>query len=255
MKNRSVVRAIDVLSLISESKEGLSLNELVEKTAIPKTTVYEILLMLLDTKMIQCEEGRVKTYKIGLKAFLIGNRYIQNMDLLKVARPLVEEAMEHLNMTVFIAMLDGNQIVYLHKSEPENVPIYTANVSNREDLYCTSLGKAILSALPGEQKTELIASQKFRQRTVRTIMTEKDLLKEVELTGERGYSIDNREILDFVMCVGAPIFNHKGVVEAGVSAAGLFSDSRNTDEEGVYIFQVAGEISKRLGYDGNYYNK
>lgn len=255
MKNRSVVRAVDILSLISESKEGLSLNELVDKTSIPKTTIYEILLMLLETKMLQCEEGRVKTYKIGLKSFIIGNRYIQNMDLIKVARPLVDEAMEKLNMTVFIAMLDGPQIVYLHKSEPENVPIYTANISNREDLYCTSLGKAILSVLPREQQKELIDQQKFRQRTARTIMNSQSLSEELNKTKARGYSLDDREILDFVMCVGAPIFNHKGKVEAGISAAGLYSEERNTDEEGKLLLQTAKEISTRLGYQGDFYLK
>lgn len=253
MKTRSVVRAVDILTLISESKDGLSLNELVEMTAIPKTTIYEILLMLMETMMIQCEEGRVKTYKIGLKAFIIGNRYIQNMDLIKIARPLVDEAMEKLNMTVFIAMLDGPQIVYIHKSEPEDVPIYTANISNREDLYCTSLGKAMLSVLPEEEQNELIEEQKFRQRTVRTIMDSKSLKEELKLTRERGYSLDNREILDFVMCVGAPIFNHKGQVEAGISCAGLYSEERNTEEEGKLLLETAGEISIKLGYEGDFY--
>lgn len=253
MKNRSVVRAIDILSLISVSKEGLSLNELVEKTEIPKTTAYEILLMLLDTGMIQVVEGKINLYKIGLKAFVIGNRYIQNMDLIQIARPVVSRTCETLDMTVFIAMLDGNQIVYLHKTEPENVPIYTANVSNREDLYCTSLGKAILSAMPREERRELIESQKFRQRTVRTIMDGKSLEKDLVLTRERGYSLDDREILDFVMCVGAPIFNHKGKVEAGISAAGLYSEQRNAEEEGRILIEAALEISRTLGYTGDYY--
>lgn len=253
MKNRSVVRAIEILSLISASKEGLSLNEIVEKKEIPKTTAYEILLMLLDTGMVQLVEGKVNLYKVGLKAFVIGNRYIQNMDLLQAARPIVARTCEDLDMTVFIAMLDGNQIVYLHKKEPENVPIYTANVSNREDLYCTSLGKAILSAMSVRDRKELIDSLKFRQRTVRTIMDPRTLEEDLLLTRQRGYSLDNREILDFVMCVGAPIFNHKGKVEAGISAAGLYSEQRDTDREGRALLEAACEISRTLGYTGDYY--
>ena len=252
MKNRSVVRSIDILSLLSESKDGLSLNEIVDITDVPKTTAYEILLMLLDTEMIQVEEGKTKLYKIGLKAFIIGNRYIQNMDLIHEAKPIVSQASEDLNMTVFIAMLDGNQIIYLHKKEPDNVPIYTANVSNREDAYCTSLGKAILSAMPGSKQDELIKTMKFRARTSRTIMNAKDLKADLKLTKERGYSLDDREILDFVLCLGAPIFDHKGHVLAGISTAGLYSEERNTEVEGQILKDAAAAISRRLGYTGDF---
>lgn len=248
MKNRSVVRSIEILSLISAAKEGLSLNEIVEVTGIPKTTAYEILLMLLETEMIHPREGKTRRYQVGLKAFLIGNRYIRNMDLVQVARPYADAASEELDMTVFIAMLEGNQIIYLYKREPEKVPIYTANVGNREDVYCTSLGKAILSALPDEELQPLLGSLQFRQRTHRTIMTAEALKKDLVLTRQRGYSLDDREILDFVMCVGAPIFDHTGHVAGGISAAGLYAESRNPEKEGYILRKAAQDISRRLGY-------
>jgi len=250
MNNRSVVRSIEILSLISQSKSGLSLNEIVEATGIPKTTAYEILLMLQETEMVQALEGKIRRYQVGLKAFLIGNRYIRNMDLIQEAKPFADRASERLDMTVFIAMLEGNQIVYLYKREPEKVPIYTANVGNREDVYCTSLGKAILSALPKTDLKPLLKTLQFRQRTPRTIMKVETLMADLALTRRRGYSLDNREILDFVMCVGAPIFDHTGYVAGGISAAGLYSDARNTDAEGKILNETAHAISRRLGYTG-----
>jgi len=250
MKNRSVVRSIEILSLISESREGLTLNEIINKTLIPRTTAYEIMLMLMDSEMIQCDHGKTKRYQIGLKAFVIGNRYIQNMDLIQEAKPIADQVSADLDMTVFIAMLDGNQIIYLYKHEPRNVPIYTASISNREDAYCTSLGKAILSELPESELNPLLKTMKFRQRTGRTIMNTRDLKQDLKLTKERGYSLDNREILDFVMCLGAPIFNHKGKVIAGISSAGLYSEKRNHEAEGQILLDAAKAISRRLGYIG-----
>lgn len=251
MKARSVVRSIEILSLISQSKEGLSLNEIIERTSIPKTTAYEILLMLLDSEMIQSDHGKTKRYQIGLKAFVIGNRYIENLDLIQEARSIVERTCADLGMTIFIAMLDGNQIIYLYKQEPEYVPIPTANISNRDDAYCTSLGKAILSELPESELNPLIKSMKFRQRTRRTLMDGKALKEDLKLTKERGYSLDDREILDFVMCLGAPVFDHKGKVLAGISAAGLYSESRDPEIEGKKLRAAADAVSRRLGYSEN----
>ncbi len=251
MKNRSVVRSIEILNLISLSKEGLSLNEIIEKTTIPKTTAYEILLMLLDSEMIQPDKGTTKRYQIGLKAFVIGNRYIQNLDLIEEAKPIVAQACTDLEMTIFIAMLDGNQIIYLYKQEPEYVPIPTANISNRDDAYCTSLGKAILSEISEAELNPLIKTMKFRQRTGRTIMDTKTLKEDLTLTKERGYSLDDREILDFIMCLGAPVFDHKGKVVAGISAAGLYTENRNPELEGKILRASADAISSRLGFSGN----
>lgn len=250
MKTRSVVRSIEILSLISESREGLSLNEIIDQTLIPRTTAYEILLMLMEGEMIHCDHGKTKRYQVGLKAFVIGNRYIQNMDLVQEAKPIVDQVSADLDLTIFIAMLDGNQIIYLYKHEPKNVPIYTASISNREDVYCTSLGKAILSELPESELIPLLKTIRFRQRTGRTIMNIGDLKRDLKLTKERGYSLDNREILDFVMCLGVPIFDHKGKVAAGISTAGLYSEERDLDAEGQVLINAAKAISRRLGYVG-----
>lgn len=255
MKNRSVVRSIEILSLISLSKEGLSLNEIIERTGIPKTTAYEILLMLLDSGMIQSDRGKIKRYQIGLKSFEIGNRYIQNLDLIEEAKPIVEQACIDLEMTIFIAMLDGNQIIYLYKQEPEYVPISTANISNRDDAYCTSLGKAILSELPESELIPLIKTMKFTRRTNRTIMDSQALKEDLILTKKRGYSLDNREILDFIMCLGAPVFDHKGKVIAGISAAGLYSETRKPELEGEILRSAANAISRCLGYSENIDNR
>ncbi|MBN2617310.1 MAG: IclR family transcriptional regulator [Spirochaetales bacterium] len=251
MQKKSVVRSIEILNLISNSRDGLSLNEIVEKTEYPKTTVYEILLMLLSTDMLQLIEGKTNRYKIGLKAFVIGNSYIKDMDLVNEAKSIVNDLCIDLDMTIFIATLEENQIIYLYKKEPENVPIYTANVANREDAYCTSLGKAILAHLPGFEQDRIIDTMKFRQRTKQTIMNKKDLLVELNKIYKQGYSVDNREILDFVLCLGAPIFNHKGKCIAAISCAGLYGSHRNIELEGEKMVLAAMAISKKLGYTKN----
>ena len=252
MNTRSVVRAIDILTLLSESRQGLCLNEIVEMTAIPKTTAYEIVQMLLEKSMIQTVEGRQRRYQVGVQAFVIGNRFLQNMDFVTNARPIIDEVSSLLGMTVFLAMLDGNQIIYLYKKEPELVPIHTASIGNRGDVYCTSLGKAILSRLPEDQLSPLLDSLEYRRRTTRTIMNREALLADLDLSRQRGYALDDREVLDFVFCVGAPVFDHAGRAVAGISAAGLYSEDRNALKEGDILIQAGLRLSSLMGFDRQY---
>ena len=84
-------------------------------------------------------------------------------------------------------MLDGNQIIYLYKKEPDVVPFHTASIANRGDVYCSSLGKAILSCLSQSELDPLLNSLEYRRRTVRTLMTRTALLEDLEKTRVRGY--------------------------------------------------------------------
>lgn len=249
MNNRSVVRAVDILSLISESRSGLSLNEIVQATEIPKTTAYEIIQMLHEKSMIQASDGRQRRYQIGVQAFVIGNRFLQNMDFVAQARPIIDETSAALDMTVFLAILDGSQIIYLYKKEPDFVPIHTASIGNRGDVYCTSLGKAILSCLPENELEPLLETLEYRRRTVRTIMSREALLKDLQKIRERGYSLDDREVLDFVLCVGAPVFDHNGKAIAAISAAGLYSEERDVEKEGRKLMNAGFRLSEILGYN------
>ena len=249
MKQRSVIRAIDILTLLSESLNGLSLNEIVAALDIPKTTAYEILLMLQEKSMVQVEESRVRRYQLGVQAFVIGHRFLRNLELVHTAGPVVDECSEKLGLTIFLAMLDDSEIIYLYKKEPENVVIHTESVGNRAEVYCTSLGKAILSYLPEHELESILEKVEFRKRTSRTHLDQESLREDLIRCRKRGYALDDREIMDFVFCVGAPVFDHRGKAVAGISAAGLYSEDRDHEKEGSTLKEAAMKLSRKLGFD------
>lgn len=249
VKQRSVIRAIDILTLLSESLNGLSLNEIVEALDIPKTTVYEILLMLQEKSMVQVEESRVRRYQLGVHSFVIGNRFIRNLELVHTAAPVVDECSERLGLTIFLAMLDSSEIIYIYKKEPENVLIHTASVGNRGEAHSSALGKAILSQLSEHELAPILEKVVFRKRTSRTHLDLESLREDLIQCRKRAYALDDREVQDFVFCVGAAVFDHKGKAVAGISAAGLYSEDRNPEEEGAILKEAAMKLSLKLGYD------
>jgi len=247
MHNRSTVRSIEILDIISRSPSGLSLTEVVEATDIPRTTVYEILRMLEWTEMLQRIEGPVKKWAVGLRAFRIGRRYVANMDLVRESAPFLESIREEFGMTSFLAVREGVQVVFLDKREPPEVTIHTADVTDRQDVYCTALGKASLAWLSMDMQSRILSSLQFHARTRRTIVSAEKLKSELRKTRRRGYAIDNREILDFVQCVAAPVFNHDNAVIAAISIAGPADRHRNLNDEGHRLRRMTDELSGKLG--------
>jgi len=244
--NRTVQRSIEIMRLIADSSEGLSINELTEITSIPKTTLYDIVVTLEDLGMIISKTGTPRRYTIGLTAFLLGSRYIYAIDLIQVAKPYMNCLSEELNRTIFLAVPDGVNVLYIEKSQPKNAVYTTAEIFSRPDVYCTSLGKALLAF--NENRDAILDQIVFKRHTARTITDKNSLLRDLERTRQRGYAIDNREIIEQVVCVGAPIFDRSGRVCAALSAAGLYDPVRDLDEEGSILRSAANEISKLLGH-------
>jgi sugar lactone lactonase YvrE len=95
-----------------------------------------------------------------------------------------------------------------------------AHVGARDALHSTALGKAILSAIPAVESRQLLTSYRRQPATAHTIVDLDRLLGELAETAERGYSIDDEEIVLGVRCVGAPIVDGQQRVRGAISVAG-----------------------------------
>lgn len=246
--NRTIERTVEMLELISKNPKGLSLNEITEAMGIPKTSAFDILHSLSNLKMIELVDSRSKIYSIGVRSFIIGNSYIKNADLINISKPFLEELGNKLNKTIFIGKLDSNKVIYLFKHQPEKAIITPCNIGTENELYCTSLGKTLLAF--AEDYKERINDFKLIKRTTRTITDKSKLLKDIEKVRMQKYAIDDRENDEHMFCIGAPIFNHDGKIEAAISATGLFIEGKDYSDEIEAVKEVATAISRKIGYLG-----
>lgn len=248
--NRTVKRCIEILEFISKRSDGATLKEIINQLKIPKTSGYDILKELVDNGMLVQKKGELNTYRIGLRAFQIGNEYLNETDLISTSKPIVRTMAESLNKTAFIAVLSEGYVTYIYKYEPKKSIITTSNIGTKNPIHCTSLGKAILSGMSFEEQTYELSFSNYEKRTVHTITSKKELLEDLKLAQKKGYAIDNREIEDHTLCIGSPIYNHEGHVIAGLSVSGLYSKNRDIVSEGEIIKSAAQDISRNLGYRG-----
>ena len=85
--NRTLMRAIDILELLSKSKEGYTLTQLSTVLDSPKSSIFDIMKTLVFKNMVlEDNQSGVTRYKIGLQSFLIGSSYINDIDLDEVEK-------------------------------------------------------------------------------------------------------------------------------------------------------------------------
>ena len=79
--NRTTLRAVQILKLVSKRPEGITLDEICEELGLPKTSAYDIVITLVETGMIHVSRGQKQQYRIGLTAYRIGINYTNNLQL------------------------------------------------------------------------------------------------------------------------------------------------------------------------------
>jgi DNA-binding IclR family transcriptional regulator len=247
----TVTRALEVLeALAAGPREGMTATQLAELTGSNRVTVHRILGAYLAYGYVrQAHAGA--PYRLGFRLLELGERVLEQRELVALAQPLLEELSARSGETCHLAVLDSGEGVYVAKIESSQSIRLVSQIGARVSLYSTGLGKALLAAQDGEQLERLLALQSFARKTPRTLTSRKELLADLEAIRERGYSIDDVENEDGVRCAAAPVLDHSGRPIAAISVAG--PTSRVTPESvhdvGALALDTAARLSAAIGYD------
>lgn len=246
---QSVDRALSILEVLADYNEGLGVTEISDKVGLHKSTVYR-LLSTLSYKGYVSQDEENNRYTITMKLFELGNKKVENIDILTASKPYTKQLMKRVNETVHLVIMDGNEIVYIDKVEADNTIRMASTIGMRSPLYSTSVGKAILAQLPEDEVEKIWHSSKIQQLTQNTITELDDLKKELSKIRVQGYAVDNEENEIGIRCVGASIFNRHGEVEGAISVSGptIRVTKDKVEEIAREVTKCAKNISGALGY-------
>lgn len=216
--SQTVLKALDVLECVANADQPLSAQQVAESLKISRPTAYRLLLTLVSRGYVAEVDGA--HFRLGTQALSLGNKVLASIDLPEVARPYMRELSDQTNETVNLCILEGAEILYIARVESSQSIRMMSTIGTRSHLHSTSMGKALMAFLPGEEQTALVERLALTPRTDATI-TERDLLiKELANIRKQGFAIDNEENEAGVRCVGAPIFDHRGYAFAAISVSG-----------------------------------
>ena len=228
----------------------MSLTELSALVQLNSSTVHRLLSTLIGCGFAQ-QDPETGHYRLGLKAFEVGNAALRSLDIRELARPHLKRVVSASAETANLAILDGWEVVYVDQVESPNVVKMFAAVGSRGPAYCTGSGKVLLAYLGDREIERFLSEVPLRAFTPRTITDAKHLRRELERIRSRGYALDEGELEQDIRCAAAPIMDAAGRVVASVSVSGpssrVTSISLRTELASL-ICQTAGSISRELGY-------
>jgi len=221
---------------------------------MPKSSTYELVYTLMEKGILEFDNKDLRTFRLGIKIFEMGMTVLDKVDFHKIARSFLEELSVKTGERIFMAVEDKGSIIYIDRIETHTTLANTAGIGMRGPMNCSGLGKALLATYSIERVKEVWKMRDNKTNyTNNTIRKYNDLIKDLQLTRERGYAIDNREREDDIFCVAAPIYDltDKAVCAISISSIYLKMDKERTEMFGKMIRDTALDISKILGYRRN----
>jgi DNA-binding IclR family transcriptional regulator len=247
MSVKSAKRVLEIFELLAGYPNGLSIKEISEKLSSPQSSVFNVVKTLASEGYLNQDYG--KKYKLGAKLIHIGRSAMDSLDLTNIGTPYLTSLMNHVQETVFMAILSEEELVYIAKIDNNRSIRTTAQPGFRKPLYCTGLGKAFLAFLPSEKRNNILDKTELLPITEKTITVRSELEQQLEFFNKQGYSIDDEENEEGLYCLAAPIYGGGNELMAAISVAGPKERMLSRKEDILSeLVKTAGEISSSIGY-------
>ena len=160
---------------------------------------------------------------LGLKAYALGNSMTKSVSVSQLALPHMRALLDQVHLSVQLAVLDGEQGVYIQKVEAPGLIKIDTYIGRRIDFHCTAVGKVILAFGPADVLARVLAKQVYIHHTRNTITSPKQMHREVLRIRKFGYAVDDEEEEPGVRCVAVPIYHANGAFAAGLSVTGTIT--------------------------------
>ncbi len=245
-KVKSLYKAIKLLDYFDNNHPERGVSELAELSGMLKSSVYNI-MSTYETCGILEKNPKTSQYRLGLKILALSNVLSQDDVFAAIIRPYMEELSESTGETVFFATPYGNSIIYREATFPNHSISVRAIKGVVAPMYCTSLGKAILSCMD-DDCTEAVLKEEMEPFTPYTITDAQTFRAEIEKIRQQGYSIDNMEHEYGIKCVSVPIQNGNNQLIGAISLSGpslRFSDEK-IEEYAHLLMDRAKRIQARI---------
>ena len=253
---QTVEKAIDILIYLKEnpSPRGLSLNDLSKGLKMGKSSIHRFLDMLLEYNFVEKSEDGT-SYFLSWGLFELGNvvphyRNISSNKIDEYLEKLSNDFGEVINLGVMnvYSMVIVKSVFPLHKNV-KNKLITSMQVGEREPFFCTGIGKLFLSEMSENEAVEIFSNVPDKSITPYTIKTKEELLKELNIIRNRGYSLDNKASDLDIICIAVALRDYSQKIVAGISMSLPSNrfDYKKVDEIVASMKENAEEISKFLG--------
>jgi IclR family acetate operon transcriptional repressor len=245
----SVERAFVILRYLAETPGGGGIREIARKFGYGVNATQKT-LNALRVHGVVSQSADDARYSLGFGVVEIAMAKLAQVDARAAAHPHIRSLADRIHASVYLAILDDTDVVYVDRVEPPNQLRIAADLGTRRPLNCTAAGKVLLAFLEDPPLEAWARAGVFRSATPCSIADPHRLRAELETVRQKGYAVDREEFTLGIACVAAPVFNHARQIEAAITTTHLLAalTPERFPEVVQHVTSTAAEISRALGF-------
>lgn len=249
----AVDRALDIIEYMAEHPRSFGATELSRILNIPLNSIFRILKRLTE-RDYTVQDAVSGGYQLSTQVFSLGMSLYTRFELRQRARPYLEWLCRETQETCQLQVPHGEKVLVMDTVNPEISFFLRVVPGSLVYYHPNAYGKAILAFMP-EDEVNRILSPKLPALTKNTITLLVDLIPELEKIRQTGLAYDEEEYTRGIVCIGAPVFDVKGEIKAGLGITALASmlDEQERHPFEKLVLECASRVSKSIGYSGEFF--
>jgi DNA-binding IclR family transcriptional regulator len=238
---RSVQRALDILTLLTDDRPTVTIREIVEATGLAKTTVIRLVSTLEQSGLLWATaSGYMAGPGLWRWAHLAASSWELPPETRRMMRELAARQRETVNMYV---TRDIYRVCIAQQESPQPLR-HVVHVGDELPLWAGATAKVLLRDATDALLQRIARSSPYGPGHVR------QLREWIDEAANQGYAVSHGERDEGLSAVAAPILGRSGAVVAAIGLSGptlRFTDDRIA-EFAADLMRIAGHISER-GFD------
>lgn len=232
---RSVQRAVEILSLLSEDRPVATIAEIVKETGLAKTTVVRMLATLEQNGLLWSTSSG---YTAGPGLWRWAYLARRSWELPAEIRYLMRELGQHTRETVNLYVVRDLQRVCIAQQQGTQTLRHVVQVGDQLPLWAGASSKALLSDAPASTLERVASMSPYGADHL------PDLRAAVERAHEDGFAVSHGEREIGVSAVAVPVVAPSGRVGSALSISG--PTARFTDDRVAEFVEELKKVSQQM---------
>jgi IclR family pca regulon transcriptional regulator len=194
--SRSLEYGVQLLACFTAEQPAWQVSELADEVGLGRSTTHRYAKTLVALGYL--EQDKQSRYRLAMRAGEPGRAVVGTIRLeAPAARTILEDLRAETGHTVTLAALDGTYALYLQRFYAHGPGQFEADLQQRigvrVPVYCTAIGKALLTRLDETEQRAVIASVTLEREGPNTVKTKRALAEQLAHAREEGFAICDEE--------------------------------------------------------------
>lgn len=239
----AVAKALDVIELLADAPNGLSMNEIVDALGRTMGELYRVVVYLTDRGYLQ-QDSATSRYSLTLQLFELSHRHDPTERLIHAALPLLERIASQTKQSCHLGVLNRENVLVLTSVQSPLPAGYAVRTGALFPVDQTSSGHVILAFSEASEQQRHLARQTQNNQTA--------LHKRFDQIRANGFEDTPSTMITGVRNLCVPVFDSRGVTAAITSGfIGQTGGTATAEYTLSFLRSTALELSKSLGFQSS----